>query len=363
MNSLTVGVRAWAPLLVGCGVVLRNGASLRAFGTGDSFCDVFLQEENRSFPFHLTGAEAQHAQRVFQRGVWLEEDEASAPLFLRLALDDIVEIRMEGKWLSSLKLAEVLLDLTNVIGPDDRYATLIASRLLWATEADRLARLLYSSGRWPMSSASLSAADRVLDEVDRLAFGRSWHRLTTESPGWIGWRNAAPSANNPLQRARAKVYLSVPPSYLEEHWAAITSAVFSIPEAVEAKVASSTHGLHRPDALVIYGNDSDDIPAIASGLLAVTATAPPSAMTFSPPFAASANVFWGIDPLTPEHLVYGESWRRAVCTRCAHLVARLHKSTGANPIKSAMAGLLRFQLEGVDTQTWIPPYARELAAA
>jgi hypothetical protein len=91
----------------------------------------------------------------------------------------------------------------------------------------------------------------------------------------------------------------------------------------------------------------------------IVANALPSSMTFAPRFAASQNIFWGIDPIRPEHLVYGESWRRSVCCRCAQVAIRLNHLDAADPITVSSSALLRLNLDGVDTITWIPPNARE----
>ena len=337
----------------------RN-ASIRVLNeNGAAGYGAFRGEENVSFPFSLNDSEKRFSEIVLAQERYGADQAEYVLSLLRLAVDGILSVRPSSRWLTGPEVAQYALERLDLLEVEERHVTLIAGRLLRAGSIDNLAYFLYTSGRWPMDSLSLRAARQVVFEAEVIALPSPWHRLTRGSSEWIGWRRGGVLAVNPLRRARAKLYVSVDPAFLDSHFGVIMEAVFFTAQAVEAKIAARPRGLHRPDALVVYCESFEHLSVVAQRLGPLVAAALPSSMTFAPRFAGSPNIFWGIDPIQPEHLVYGESWRRSVCCRCAQVAIRLSHLSTADPITVSLSALFRLNLDGVDTATWIPPYARE----
>jgi hypothetical protein len=349
-----------AAVFEGGSVRLRRDASIRALNeNGAATYAAFRGEENVSFPFHLNASEKRFSELVLARERFNADQVDYVLSFLRLAVDGILSVRLSSRWLTGSEVAQYALERLDLGGLQERYAILIAGRLLRARGVDDLAHFLYTSGRWPMDSLSLQAARRVVSLAEVIALPAPWYRVTGGRSEWVAWRRGGALSVNPLRRARAKLYVSVCPAFLEPHFEVIMETVFSTSEAVEAKIASTARGLHRPDALVVYCESFEQLSVIAQRLVPLVATALPSSMTFAPRFAVSQNIFWGIDPIQPENLVYGESWRRSICCRCAQVAIRLRHLNAADPITVSSSALVRLNLDGVDTATWIPPYAPE----
>jgi hypothetical protein len=126
-------------------------------------------------------------------------------------------------------------------------------------------------------------------------------------------------------------------------------------DALHFKLGADAAGLLRPDKLVVYLRDADELAAVADRLAGALAGARPHGVPFSAEVAGDGLLSWGGDP-APDAGPVGarpESWRLSVCRRLAeHLVAaRTAPSPGTDPVRYALA---RLAADGVRLPEFTP---------
>ena len=201
----------------------------------------------------------------------------------------------------------------------------------------------------------MAAAGEVGELIENVDLPDDWEKLDVRSSEWIAWKRLGSESHNATGVPRTKVYVSISPLQLPLVVAQLLSSVFTIPQICEAKIASSPLSLHRPDAFVLYCQSLGELHSIANSLRSLCSGLHPSKMGFAPRFEQSDNLFWGFDPLSPELLVFGDSWRRAVCNRTAQIASRFCSEGKLSSDLVAECTLLRLAVDGIDPDTWNPP--------
>ena len=241
---------------------------------------------------------------------------------------------------------------------DLSHAAVAAIARLDLTNVESVTSRLYWYGRVPLSprwSRQMRDAEAVL-EMMRPALEPSWvQTMPTEDAG--GWLVFAP--RNDVQVLRSvdfpyKLYVSALPSELAR---ALPLAVEAITTAGASrfKVGADANGLLRPDKMVVYLRDVDELQAVA----AATASALSGCLAHGVPFTAAIAddglLSWGGDPvLADAPLGRGrESWRLSICRRLAEdlVAARLAHLAPGDATRYA---LRRLSLDGVDASTFAP---------
>jgi hypothetical protein len=178
---------------------------------------------------------------------------------------------------------------------------------------------------------------------------RAWERQhSPEGGGWISWRRRGVE---PL-KLPYKLYVSPRPEALSDAFRPVvdTLARHRVPSF---KIGKDVHGVLRPDKLVCYLPDFAALEAVARSLKEPLAGCPAQGVPFTAPIDGQGLLSWGMDP-PPEAQVFAagqrESWRYWIAER---LATTLQTAAGGN-IAPWQYALDRLQLEGIDTEKWIP---------
>ncbi len=182
---------------------------------------------------------------------------------------------------------------------------------------------------------------------------RNWISLSgTNDEPWLAWTRRTAERNG--GHAAHKLYVSPPPDHLQQALAALLG-VLSETGAQSFKVGARLEGLLRPDKLVIYFAQHDEMRAAADRIDQALSGMPAHGVPFTAPLDAAGLLSWGLDPPTQERLLpyRGRSWRSWIAGELAVALnaARREPIAGTEPWQFA---LRKLRLRGVDTVTWTP---------
>lgn len=302
--------------------------------------------------------------------------ELDGPSVARLVLDGVLEVETADGFVSGPPALDAVIPPLPARGPSGEgtgarlsRAALRYGQQLQATDPARLSAQMYFYNRMPLSPAwfarlpSRDAVARFLG-VDRggsltLMLRGSWRRMRTDAQndGWLLWRSrdAAPAPNG---RGSFKLYVSPMPDAVPEALAAAIAVAHDV-GAFALKVGSDVTGLLRPDKIVVYLDEHDQVDSATAGLSLRLA----GAVGHGVPFTADAGsgdglLSWGVDPPHSEQAFswqQKESWRLWLTNQLAvAVVAAQRGGATRQPWEYALA---RLELEGVDTETWTPKQA------
>lgn len=241
------------------------------------------------------------------------------------------------------------------------------AQALEITDSRTLSARIYGYGRQPLSPQLLqdfptrAAISEYLGVHARDATGttlaKSWVALPTSQPGdpWLAWNSRLvrrrPSATEPTY----KLYVSPQPESLRDAFQT-TVQVISEVAAPSFKVGGDVYGLLRPDKLVVYFENVDDLQRASSVLTDRLDGCAPHGVPFTAEIAGDGLLSWGIDPprdLSMPGWQQSGSWRIWVTNRLA--VALLSaKAAATDAVEPWRFALDRLRLDGVDTTSWIP---------
>ncbi|MET0555438.1 MAG: hypothetical protein ABW221_20515 [Vicinamibacteria bacterium] len=299
--------------------------------------------------------------------VWGEDPEDAAREVLDLVLDGVLEMEEEGAFVCGS--AALRLAAPGASGPSGRIGRLSQEALrhveaLALDDPNEIAGRLYGYGRLPVSpdwERRLPDAAAVLAFVGAAPGGpvarqleAGWDRGPAgKSPGWIAW---SPRAAHDRAGGRAvhKLYVSPQPESLPQAFAALVD-VLARRGHRPFKVGDAAPGVLRPDKLVAYFADVEELQAAAQEL----AERLPGLAAHGVPFSAEAGgdglLSWGMDPPASERAVAWqepESWRLWLARRlAAALLAARRDGSDLPPHRFAVERLRR---EGVDVDRWTP---------
>lgn len=226
-------------------------------------------------------------------------------------------------------------------------------------DPEKLARRLYAYHRLPLTprrARQFPGRDRVCRELglDERCHARSWRRSPgAETDRWIFWHRRGRAKADP-DRPTFKLYVSPALDALGEVTRALFPAV-SAGRAFQVKLGADAAGLLRPDKLVIYFAELDQLAATADRLLTDLGGVPAHGVPFSAEIGGEGLLSWGLDPPASALLVSWRprpSWRAWVTDRLATTLADgRRQGAGGQAWRFALD---RLRLEGVDTATWHP---------
>ncbi|PWT85761.1 MAG: hypothetical protein C5B58_02520, partial [Acidobacteria bacterium] len=223
---------------------------------------------------------------------------------------------------------------------------------------------LYSYNRVPLSPLwerrlpGRASIVRYLDlengGANRRLLGDSWKEMQT-SPldGWFRWEAQCTPASEMELRRTYKLYVSPRPEFVREAFRALIHVLAEVP-AQHFKIANDAVGLLRPDKIVVYFWNFENLNEAATRIAKRLSGCPVQGVPFTAGISQDGLLSWGIDPAPESDAVTlreWESWRLWATNRLAIalLTAKRAKTNGIEPWRFATA---RLRLEGVDTNTW-----------
>lgn len=291
----------------------------------------------------------------------------------RLVLDSVLELALpDGRFVTGSPAYELLYDVEDPPVASTKTARLSQAALRYAQrlgldDALRLSARLYFYGRLPVTPGwTAHLPDRVAVErflgVDRrgAAAGllrRSWDLVELEAPndGWFMWSRRGRRADAARRQDRFKLYVSASPDAVPAAFGAAVAAA-AAHGATALKVGNDAAALLRPDKLVLYFSELEQVEAAAAQLAEELAGCPGHGVPFSCELGDRDGLLsWGVDPPRSEHRLEWqerESWRLWLTNRLALALVSARLDGGVlEPWRYALA---RVELEGVDTTTWAP---------
>ncbi len=220
------------------------------------------------------------------------------------------------------------------------------------SEPAALAQWLYRFGslpRMPAAERDFGPDDEPL-AVLGLAVGAPVRRRLEAAyeahtlPGWVSFSRTG----QPMQLfAACKLYVSPMPQALPDAFARIVDAF--VQSGVRSfKVGRGLEGLLRPDKLLAYFDEADQMTAVVQALQRKLDGCPAQGVPFTAEVGADGLMSTGVDPPPGDVLT---SWRAWITARlAASLLAQRRRS----PPQTVAAVLADLRASGVDTQRWLP---------
>ncbi len=287
----------------------------------------------------------------------------------RLVLEGIFEIRVEQRFYSGAASQDLLYDSPEQ-APGRRHPLLDMSFRairygVELNEADTasLAGKLYAYNTVPPFFTRAHELSAFEDVEVFLGMGKNslldtlldqhWNK---HEPGkkfsWISWSRKQNGRHDTQWNATYKIYIS---PVLEELPAVFQKAVgvLSRSDSFSFKIGMNREGLLRPDKLVAYFAEFDQLMAAADQLGPVLRGHKAQGVPFTAPLDDSGMLSWGMDKPTDEILpnMEGGSWRATVTEKLAASIT-LSKTEKLGREESVDFVLKKMMLEGVDTTTW-----------
>jgi hypothetical protein len=145
-----------------------------------------------------------------------------------------------------------------------------------------------------------------------------------------------------------KLYVSPDVESLATAFGAVVGSLARFRGATAFKVGADAHGFYRPDKLVVYFEQLDDLQRGASKLEAEIGGMRAHGVPFSAAMTKCGLLSWGIDP--PRINGIQTSWRQWVTGQLAQYM----KPIDSVGIEAWQFALERLRLLGINTDTWVP---------
>ena len=274
----------------------------------------------------------------------------------QLVLDNVLEIQLPGMpFVSGSEAFNVIYpgvggvaNETSPAAPQGLIARLSESALKYAQALDlddalRLSARLYFYNRVPASphwQRRFPTQESVANYLgvapqgaNQAVLNKHWTFVPLEPPyeGWLTWRSRRsrkPGAERAAfgagqedqnQSSAFKLYVSPDPDYVRQAFDAVVGVLTEL-RAPGFKVGSDLYGMLRPDKIVCYFNNWDDLHEAAQRLRQELETCPAQGVPFTAGLDDDGLMSWGMDPPVGLQLVdwqSRESWRLWVTNRLA----------------------------------------------
>jgi hypothetical protein len=213
---------------------------------------------------------------------------------------------------------------------------------------------------WPDAPAVAQSLGIQAGGAQRAYLDRYWIATGTGGyeSGWLSWRiRSQTQSKRSSVDLPFKLYISPRPEVLADVWPLILEqlAQAGVPAF---KIGKAAHGLLRPDKLVAYLPHFAALSATAEVLEKALNGCPAQGVPFTAPIDAAGLLSWGMDPpqnITSFDRERHESWRSWITHQLA--AAILEAKMPAAAVEPWQYALDRLQLEGIDTETWVPKQA------
>lgn len=292
-----------------------------------------------------------------------------------LVLDGVLEINANGTFVSGPRAHRLIYSESSPAEPRGFLASRSIAALKYAEalglrDSQKLSARLYCYGRQPLSPhwtrrfPTRGAVSEFLGidakSATRSSLDQNWLSIPSSEPddAWLSWKSRSPRQAQSASELAYKLYVSPDVEFTRDAFQT-TVKVMSEVRAPSFKVGGDVYGLLRPDKLVVYFWNFDELQRASSYLSDRLNGCPAQGVPFTAEIAGEGLLSWGMDPprdrSTPDWN-RSQSWRSWVTNRLAVslLSATVAPLDGVKPWKFALD---RLQLEGVDTGTWAPTQA------
>jgi len=280
----------------------------------------------------------------------------------RLVLDGVLEVRTRRGFLSGPDAApHIFLRKPDQDGVKHPLGLLSRAALEYAAclqtnDVQTIARRLYRFNSVPLtprlesviSMRTVAGFLGLEGQGAATALRQFWRKQLPEKEAWFAWDSLHRSART-AENGNFKLYISPRPDYVG---AALQAALTTLASsrALSLKVARRPEGMVRPDKLVAYFADREDLLEAASALRESIGEIPSQGVPFTASLDTGKLLSWGHDPPAQDsRSEHPRSWREWVTLSLALSLVKLDRRRRSRCWRFA---LRRLELEGVDTCTW-----------
>ncbi|MFO7680208.1 MAG: hypothetical protein R6X34_09170 [Chloroflexota bacterium] len=279
----------------------------------------------------------------------------------RLVLDDVLQIAVGDDFLSGPKAHAAIYETAENQATSNHPIAQLSHKALRYAQAmplmphDLLAQRLYLYNTIPISAywrQKLPSATTVEAWLGINSWMEpTWQRTDNGgSQGWISWHHRRSNRGS----LAYKLYISPHPDIFAQVFAQIVE-ILGRHQVPSFKVGKDVSGILRPDKMVAYLPNLEELAALAQVLQAELAGCAPQGVPFTAPIDNAGLLSWGMDPPDSAQ-VFAEdgrnSWRFWITQQLATTLNLAKASdTAVEPWQFALD---RLQLEGVDTKRWVP---------
>ena len=299
----------------------------------------------------------------------------------RLLLDGVLQISLNGEFVCGPQVAELFASHAPCV-ERGRNFDLAVSALRYGQELTGLSEVelgqrLYFYGRQPVSPqlharlVDTAAVATFLGIEDNGPVVRSldhrWSQVPI-SPGvreyWWQWISTSEPPRGTSQRACYKLYVS---PAVDDARTALEVIIGALPHArgvTGLKVGVGLWGISRPDKIVLYLTQLDDLYEFADVLRTRLSGCAAHGVPFTAAVSENGLLSWGADPPSARG-ARTTSWRMWVTWRLAEYLISA-RTAALSTLQPWQYAFERLSLAGIDTETWIPangmwPVALEMA--
>jgi hypothetical protein len=288
-----------------------------------------------------------------------------AATVVRLVLDGVLEIGLDGRFVSGLDAWEHLCDPPARRAPAHRSTRLTLEALAYGERllpmsVTMLAYRLYryntipASPRWRARFPSSSAVAEALGITDMERHPRfreqGWaaHARAGRTEPWFSWFREPARRANSTDVPTYKLYASPEPAAIRDAFQTAARLIIDS-DAFAFKVGGDVFGLLRPDKLVVYFASHRALMKTAAALRSALRGTRAQGVPFTAPLDADGLISCGVDPPLPRNgdLMESESWRLRVAGRLAASMA-VASSGSSRALTPARFALARLALDGID---------------
>src|SRR6202158_1869254 len=281
--------------------------------------------------------------------------------------DAVLEIEVKGTFICGGDASKVIYSSKLPISRN-RLAVLSLEAVkygeaLHIDDTRRLSARLYCYNRRPRSpswSRRFQSDEQVMQHLGILASGRvaeclerHW-TLDQTNDGWYAWRWAR-QRQGWMRDANYKLYLSPTPDATRTAFETFVEVMTDV-EGPCFKVGKGLEGLLRPDKIVAYFQDYEEVAKAAERLQKSILDCPAQGVPFTAAVGTDGLISWGMDPPVDDFVLpwqRPESWRVWITTRLAEALVQ-SSCMPSRTVESWEYAMRRISLAGVDPATWVP---------
>jgi hypothetical protein len=274
----------------------------------------------------------------------------------QLVLDGVLEVEQPGAFVSGAAALELLNEGRQTPG-SSRVAQLSSAAIDYAEalpslEVNEIAARLYLFNTAPSTPAlqrRFATDEQLLQFLfETTAVARrmcaDWRRQPVQD-SWLVWSNARTAEPAPYKLYVSPTLEDLPPVF------AAASDSFTRAGCKQFKLGRGAYGVLRPDKLVAFFVDLDQLLQAAELIQRSARGASAQGVPFSAPIDPGGLLSWGMDPPRFEQVLAGrqlQSWRQWLTERIAvYAIAARQSGTAAQAFVRE-----RIAFDGVDPSNW-----------
>lgn len=291
-------------------------------------------------------------------------DEISLAQLKDLVLSGILEVEGDGGFVTGSQAFD-LLPRSTVKGAMESLAWLSRRAVrhvafLGLQDGAQIFQRLYAFHSVPLTRAwcrrlgSDEAVRRFLEWDARhleSKLSRHWRFQNEIGAPWWSWWRRLPSTTGSSSSAVYKLYVSPAMEDLPRTFHHLVDGVAET-RARGFKIGRGALGLLRPDKMVLYFDDFEDLAEAANLLANAFRDVQAQGVPFTSEIALGGLLSWGVDPPWTARLPEqrSQSWRTWIVQRLANYLTEYDGATEA----AAEFVIERLRLQGVNTDSWNP---------